>query len=115
MLCTAGHKNLATAKFCELCGVSSFVTNGTSQPTPLAVTSTNGYAVASMVLGIVWIFWIGSALALIFGIIAKGQIRETGQLGSGMATAGIVLGLVGATTLLLAMLSGGFHFYVHFN
>jgi hypothetical protein len=63
--------------------------------------TTNGLAIASMVLGIVWVWWIGSALALIFGIIARKQIRVNGQKGDGMAIAGIVLGCVGAATLLL--------------
>jgi hypothetical protein len=56
---------------------------------------TNGLAIASMVLGIVWIYWIGSILALIFGYVARKQIRERHESGGGMATAGIVLGWVG--------------------
>jgi hypothetical protein len=55
---------------------------------------TNGMAIASMVLGILWIYWIGAILALVFGYIAKRQIRERGESGGGMATAGIVLGWV---------------------
>ncbi len=66
------------------------------QPRP-----TNGMAVASMVLGIVWIFWIGSILALVFGYVAKSQIAERGEGGAGMATAGIVLGWIGAATFVL--------------
>jgi hypothetical protein len=64
----------------------------------------NGMAIASMVLGIVWIYWIGSVLALVFGIIAKKQIRETGEGGSGTATAGIVLGAIGMVTLSLFLI-----------
>jgi hypothetical protein len=56
---------------------------------------TNGMAIASMVLGILWIYWIGSILALIFGYVARTQIRERGEAGNGMAIAGIVLGWVG--------------------
>lgn len=48
-----------------------------------------------MVLGILWIYWIGSILALIFGYVARSQIRERGDSGDGMAIAGIVLGWVG--------------------
>src|SRR5687768_11097018 len=53
---------------------------------------TNGLAIASMVLGILWLYWIGSILALIFGYVAKGQIdRSNGvETGRGMAIAGIV-------------------------
>ena len=60
-------------------------------------TGTNGMAVASLVLGIVWLFGLGAVLSLIFGIIARRQIDWSGgtQGGRGMATAGIVLGIVG--------------------
>ena len=58
-----------------------------------------GMAIASMVLGILWLYWIGSILALVFGYIAKKQIRERGESGGGMATAGIVLGWIGVGTL----------------
>ncbi|MCZ2806879.1 DUF4190 domain-containing protein [Modestobacter sp. VKM Ac-2983] len=71
---------------------------------------TNGLAIASMVLGIVWLYWIGSILALVFGYVAKKQIRERGEGGDGMATAGIVLGWVGigvlAIPLVLAVSAG---------
>jgi hypothetical protein len=69
-------------------------------------TETNGFAVASLVLGIVWAMWIGSILALVFGYIAKNQIDRSGgrQTGRGMAVAGIVLGWVGAA-FLLAMIA----------
>ncbi|MGY2080684.1 DUF4190 domain-containing protein [Modestobacter sp. SYSU DS0657] len=65
---------------------------------------TNGLAIASMVLGIVWIYWIGSILALVFGYVAKRQIRERGEGGDGMATAGIVLGWVGIGFLAIPFL-----------
>lgn len=69
--------------------------------------STNGLAIASMVLGIVWIYWIGSILALIFGYVAKGQIdRSQGrQTGRGMAIAGIVLGWVGIGVFTLCIIA----------
>jgi hypothetical protein len=73
-------------------------------PQPVYVQArTNGFAIASLVLGILWIYWIGSILALVFGYIAKGQIdRSQGsETGAGMAIAGIVLGWIGAGTLLL--------------
>lgn len=72
---------------------------------PVAGPKTNGLAVASLICALVGLFiYIGllQILALIFGLIAKGQIKRTGEGGSGMATAGIVisaimlgLGLVG--------------------
>ena len=65
---------------------------------------TNGMTIASMVLGILWLYWIGSILALVFGYTAKKQIRERGEAGGGMATAGIVLGWVGVGFLVLFLL-----------
>lgn len=66
---------------------------------------TNGFSIASLVLGIVWIYWIGSVLALVFGYIAKNQIDQSNgtQSGRGMAIAGIVLGWIGVATLVLVI------------
>jgi hypothetical protein len=63
-------------------------------------------AIASMVLGILWLYWIGSILALVFGYTAKRQIQERGEAGGGMATAGIVLGWVGVGFLALGLVVG---------
>jgi hypothetical protein len=61
--------------------------------------STNGLAVASLVLGLVgWMFCgVGSVLAVIFGFVSQSQIAASQgrQSGAGMAKAGIVLGFVG--------------------
>lgn len=65
---------------------------------------TNGLAIASLVLGILWIYWVGSILALVFGYVARNQIKASGQTGAGMAVAGIVLGWVGVGTLALLMM-----------
>ena len=67
---------------------------------------TNGLAIASMVLGILWLYWIGSILALVFGYVARKQIRERNEAGGGMATAGIVLGWIGVGILALAFVVG---------
>jgi hypothetical protein len=64
---------------------------------------TNGMAIASLVLGILWIYWIGSILALVFGYIARNQIRQRGEAGGGLALAGIILGWVGIGLLALAL------------
>jgi hypothetical protein len=69
--------------------------------------STNGMAIAAMVLGILWIYWIGSILALVFGYVARDQIKRTGQSGDGMAIAGIVLGWVGVGFLILGLVFWG--------
>jgi Domain of unknown function (DUF4190) len=67
---------------------------------------TNGMAIASLVLGILWIYWIGSILALVFGYIARSQIKQRGEAGAGMALAGIILGWVGLGFLVLALIAG---------
>jgi hypothetical protein len=71
---------------------------------------TNGMAIASLVLGILWIYWIGSILALVFGYIAKNQIKQRGESGGGLATAGIVLGWVGVGIFVIVTI-GGFAAY----
>lgn len=77
---------------------------GTS--TYAAPTKTNGFAVTAMVLGLVWVYWIGSILALVFGYIALRQIKrsEGRQTGRGMAIAGVVLGWVGVALLVLVII-----------
>jgi len=65
---------------------------------------TDGLAIASMVLGIVWVFWIGSILAVIFGHVALRRIAREGKAGRGMAIAGLVLGYIGVGTLALLIL-----------
>jgi Domain of unknown function (DUF4190) len=63
---------------------------------------TSGLAIASLVLGIVWLFWIGSILAVIFGHIALNRIKASRGMieGKGLAIAGLVLGYLGVATLL---------------
>ena len=82
------------------------MTNQTGEPehNP-TVQSTYGLAVASMVLGLLWLFWIGSLLALIFGYAALHQIKQSGgrESGRGMAIAGVVLGWLGLPGLLAIM------------
>jgi hypothetical protein len=71
---------------------------GYGPPAPV----TNGLAIAALVCGILWLYWIGSILALVFGYVAKSQIDRSGgaQGGRGMAIAGIVLGWVGVAALI---------------
>ena len=53
---------------------------------PPPAASTNGFAVAALIFGI-----LGRLLGFVFGIIALVQIRRTGQKGTGLAVAGLVL------------------------
>jgi len=67
--------------------------------------STSGFAIASMVLGILWMYWVGSILALVFGYIALHRIKASAGYvkGRGMAIAGVVLGWVGIALLALTI------------
>lgn len=51
---------------------------------------TNGLAIASFVTSLVGL----TILGIIFGHISKSQIKQTGQGGSGLATAGLVIGYI---------------------
>ena len=85
-----------------------------SLPAPaLALPQTSGLAIASLVLGIIWFYWIGSILALVFGYAAKKEIRKdpTRISGNGMATAGIVLGWIGVATLVIVIVVVVVSFY----
>ena len=64
---------------------------------------TNGMAIASLVLGILCLYGIGSVLALVFGVQARKAIDASGgaETGRGMATAGIVRGWIGVGLMLL--------------
>ena len=82
-------------------------TSGVAPSPGVAQSKTSGMAIASLVLGLVWIYGIGSVLAIIFGFIAKKNIRNSNgmETGGGMATAGIVLGIIGAAILLLIIIA----------
>ena len=65
---------------------------------------TNGLAIASLVLSILWLWGVGSLLAVIFGARARRQIRVSGghQGGDGLAIAGITIGIIGVLGAILA-------------
>jgi Domain of unknown function (DUF4190) len=75
---------------------------------------TNGKAIASMVLGIVGLVGIclyglgviASILAVVFGFLAKKEIRNSGgaQGGAGMATAGLVTGWIGIALAIVVVI-----------
>ncbi|MCJ0979003.1 DUF4190 domain-containing protein [Rhodococcus sp. ARC_M12] len=59
--------------------------------------TTNTLAVVSLVLailGLTFIPLIASVCAVVCGHISRGQIRRTGEGGSGLATAGLIVGYV---------------------
>lgn len=67
---------------------------------------TNSSAVASLVFGILsWFLCplIGGILAIIFGHVARGQIRRTGEGGGGLAIAGLILGYFHSVAFVLVL------------
>ena len=68
-------------------------------------STTSGMAIASLVMGLLWMYWIGSILAICLGYAARREIRNNaGRIeGQGMATAGIVLGWIGIGMLALTI------------
>ncbi|MDE3178192.1 MAG: DUF4190 domain-containing protein [Acidobacteriota bacterium] len=89
------------AVYCRFCGAVSSPGAAQFYARVSIPPQTSGFAIASLVLGICWIYWIGSILALVFGYKAKKEIdRDPARVsGRGMAKAGIVLGWVGIGTL----------------
>jgi hypothetical protein len=79
-------------------GAASFQAAGANPHGYLPPTS--GMAIASLVLGLLWLCGIGSLLATIFGAVAISQIsRSNGAIsGKGLALAGLVLGILGLTS-----------------
>jgi hypothetical protein len=67
-------------------------------PYGYAPQKTNGLAIAGFVCSLFfWIYGVGAVLGIVFGFIARSQIKRSGntQKGSGFALAGIIIGFVG--------------------
>lgn len=61
---------------------------------------TNGLAIAALVLGLLGF----GLLPVIFGHVALGQIKRTGEGGSGLALAGLILGYLGLIATILIVI-----------
>jgi uncharacterized protein DUF4190/uncharacterized protein DUF1707 len=79
---------------------------------PLTPPQTNQLAIASFVAGVGQVvFWILATIpAIILGHMARRQIRRTGEQGSGMALAGLILGWAGLALQVLLLV--GFILFV---
>ncbi len=65
---------------------------------------TSGLAIASLVLGIVWLGGVGAVLAVVFGLIALAEIKRDAQVeGRGLAIAGVILGAIGIIIPIVAI------------
>jgi len=71
----------------------------------------NRLAIASLILAILWIGWLGSILGVIFGFVAHRQIRqaEGWQRGDGFALAGTLIGVLGLALLVLGIVQDRHH------
>jgi len=78
-------------------------------PYPVAAPRprTNGFAVASLVLGLMFCLVVTSPLAVVFGHLGLEQIEDSGgtQGGRGIATAGLVLGWIGMGLIFVLVLA----------
>lgn len=93
-----------SANNCKSCGMP-FTMEGTTLE---AAGTSNGYCVASLVLGIIGIpafclLGIPGILAIILGIIGYQQVSQTGaeNAGKGLAIAGIICGTIGSILALM--------------
>lgn len=71
------------------------------------VARTNGFAIASLACGIAQFMFgpLATIPAIVFGHMARGQIRRTGEQGAGLALAGLMLGW-GAVVLGIVVVIG---------
>jgi len=80
------------------------------QPQPVYVVQQsrpyNGLAIAGLVLSLLWGYGLLSVLAVIFCAASFRQIREEDQGGKGLAIAGLVIGIIGATVTFLVLVAG---------
>jgi len=67
------------------------------------VARTNGFAIASLACGLGQFMFgpLATIPAIVFGHVARGQIRRTGEQGAGLALAGLILGWA---TVILAII-----------
>jgi predicted acyltransferase len=81
----------------------------------------NGMAIASLIVGLVSflccsIGFIPGIIAIVLGVMGKNQIKQTGQSGEGMATAGIILGAIGVVWaifwLIFSLANGNWYYQV---
>lgn len=82
------------------------------RPNTVAVSQQpSGLAIASLLMAVLWFAGIGAVLALVFGYRARKEIRDSAgrKTGSGLATAGIVVGWIGIAILVAGVILIAFH------
>jgi type IV pilus assembly protein PilA len=104
------------ATFCSTCGQPSPLTNvslaglppqsSAGMPGPVTAEKTSGMAIASLIFGILFLFFPLSLLAVVFGHVSLSQIKKSaGRLGGrGLAITGLVLGYLGIAMIPLILI-----------
>jgi Domain of unknown function (DUF1707)/Domain of unknown function (DUF4190) len=77
-------------------------------PMATPVPKTNGFAIASLACGIGQFMFgpLATIPAIVFGHMARSQIRRTGEQGAGMALAGLILGWAAVILAVAVLLIG---------
>ncbi len=117
MVCSqCGQAMPEGATFCSNCGRPSLLTNvglaglppqtSAGVPAPVTAEKTSGMAIASLIFGILFLFFPLSLLAVIFGHVSLSQIKKSaGRLGGrGLAITGLVLGYLGIAMIPLILI-----------
>jgi hypothetical protein len=85
----------------------------TDLPVPRApmvtpVAKTNGFAIASLACGLGQLMFgpLATIPAIVFGHMARGQIKRTGEQGAGLALAGLILGWAAVVLGILLVVAG---------
>ncbi|MGA2831005.1 MAG: DUF1707 and DUF4190 domain-containing protein [Streptosporangiaceae bacterium] len=85
-----------------------------------SVTKTNGFAIASLACGLAQFMFgpLATIPAIVFGYVARSQIRRTGEAGAGLALAGLILGwgavILGVILIVAGLaISAGMHNAMH--
>lgn len=113
------EERLSAAYGAKLCSELEHLTADITPPAPPSparfaapvfvgpVRRTNSFAIAALVTAVLWMWWIGSVLAVIFGHVALRQIAASGgrQSGRGFAVAGLVIGYLGILVAAVALIS----------
>lgn len=117
MLCPqCGQAVPEGATLCPTCGRQTALTQSsvgglptltpTTTPGPVTPEKTSGMAIASLVFGLMFLFFPLSIVAIVFGHISLSQIKKSaGRLGGkGLAIAGLVLGYFGIAVIPLVLI-----------
>ncbi len=116
--CTKANEDAAA--FCSQCGATfpgagaGYVPPQPAAPPPAmqysAAPETSGLAIASLICGFLFFIFPAGVLAVVFGHVARNQIKKSaGRVkGAGMALAGLILGYAGIAMTVIILLIAAF-------